>query len=133
MEETVIYMAHDPLSNTEAQVTEFDPALLNAAAAQGVLFVAVDAHGNRRIADVSEVKPPKGTEGSLQLVQPVYVDERMQAVVDVFDVLQTLMLPEAAALAVADDDPPAQVRDPVETFSEKLTALREITKAGESR
>lgn len=86
-----------------------------------------------RIADVSEVKPPKGTEGSLQLVQPVYVDERMQAVVDVFDALQTLMLPEAAALAVADDDPPAQVRDPVETFSEKLTALREITKAGESR
>lgn len=67
---------------------------------------------------------PKGTEGSLQLVQPVYVDERMQAVVDVFDALQTLMLPEAAALAVADDDPPAQVRDPVETFSEKLTALQ---------
>lgn len=132
MGETVIYMAHDPLSNTEAQVTEFDPALLNAAAAQGVVFVAVDAHGNRRIADVSEVKPPEGTEGSLQLVQPVYVDERMQAVVDVFDALQTLVLPEAAALA-ADDDQPAQVRDPVETFSAKLTALREITKAGESR
>lgn len=132
MGETVIYMAHDPLSNTEAQVTEFDPALLNAAAAQGVVFVAVDANGNRRIADVSEVKPPEGTEGSLQLVQPVYVDERMQAVVDVFDALQTLMLPEAAALA-ADDDQPAQVRDPVETFSAKLTALREITKAGESR
>ena len=132
MGETVIYMAHDPLSNTEAQVTEFDPALLNAAAAQGVVFVAVDSHGNRRIADVSEVKPPEGTEGSLQLVQPVYVDERMQAVVDVFDALQTLVLPEAAALA-ADDDQPAQVRDPVETFSAKLTALREITKAGESR
>nr|DAY52948.1 MAG TPA: hypothetical protein [Caudoviricetes sp.] len=132
MGETVIYLAHDPLSNTEAQVTEFDPALLNAAAAQGVVFVAVDAHGNRRIADVSEVKPPEGTEGSLQLVQPVYVDERMQAVVDVFDALQTLVLPEAAALA-ADDDQPAQVRDPVETFSAKLTALREITKAGESR
>ena len=94
MGETVIYMAHDPLSNTEAQVTEFDPALLNAAASQGVVFVAVDAHGNRRIADVSEVKPQKGTEGSLQLVQPVYVDERMQAVVDVFDALQTLMLPD---------------------------------------
>lgn len=132
MGETVIYLAHDPLSNTEAQVTEFDPALLNAAAAQGVVFVAVDAHGNRRIADVSEVKPPEGTEGSLLLVQPVYVDERMQAVVDVFDALQTLVLPEAAALA-ADDDQPAQVRDPVETFSAKLTALREITKAGESR
>ena len=132
MGETVIYLAHDPVSNTEAQVTEFDPALLNAAASQGVVFVAVDAHGNRRIADVSEVKPPEGTEGSLQLVQPVYVDERMQAVVDVFDALQTLVLPEAAALA-ADDDQPAQVRDPVETFSAKLAALREITKAGESR
>ena len=100
MGETVIYLAHDPLSNTEAQVTEFDPALLNAAAAQGVVFVAVDAHGNRRIADVSEVKPPEGTEGSLLLVQPVYVDERMQAVVDVFDALQTLVLPEAAALEI---------------------------------
>ena len=54
MGETVIYLAHDPLSNTEAQVTEFDPALLNAAAAQDVVFVAVDAHGNRRIARSEE-------------------------------------------------------------------------------
>ena len=132
MDKPVMYMAHDALSNTEMQVSEFDPALLAAAEAQGVIFVAVDAAGDRQIVDAAEVEPPTGEAGSLTLVQPVYVDDRMEAVLDVFDALAALMLPEAAPLAAAAI-PTAQQRDPSEVFAEKLAALRSITKAGDSR
>lgn len=82
-----MYMAHDALSNTEMQVSEFDPALLAAAEAQGVIFVAVDAAGDRQIVRACDVTPPSGVEGSFTLVEPVYVDDRMEAVLDVFDAM----------------------------------------------
>ena len=126
-------MAHDALSNTEMQVAEFDPALLAAAEAQGVIFIAVDAAGDRQIVSASEVKPPDGMTGSFTLVEPVYVDDRMDAVLDVFDALQSVMFPEAATLALDAAAPAVPERDPVEVFGEKLAALRKITKAGESR
>ena len=122
-----MYLAHDPLGNSETQVVEFDPALLAEAARRGNIFIAVDADGDRQI-----VEPPTGEAGSLTLVQPVYVDDRMEAVLDVFDALAALMLPEAAPLAAAAI-PTAQQRDPSEVFAEKLAALRSITKAGDSR
>ena len=127
-----MYMAHDALSNTEMQVSEFDPALLAAAEAQGVIFVAVDAAGDRQIVRACDVTPPSGVEGSFTLVEPVYVDDRMEAVLDVFDAMAALILPESATLS-ASEGAPAPPRDPIEVFGEKLTALREITKAGESR
>lgn len=127
-----MYLAHDPLGNSETQVVEFDPALLAEAARRGIIFIAVDADGDRQIVDAAEVEPPTGEAGSLTLVQPVYVDDRMEAVLDVFDALAALMLPEAAPLAAAAI-PPAQQRDPSEVFAEKLAALRSITKAGDSR
>lgn len=133
MDKPVLYMAHDALSNTEMQVAEFDPALLAAAEAQGVIFIAVDAAGDRQIVSASEVKPPDGMTGSFTLVEPVYVDDRMDAVLDVFDALQSLMFPEAVALASDDAEPQAATRDPVEVFRKKMDALREITKAGDSR
>lgn len=49
MDKPVMYMAHDALSNTEMQVSEFDPALLAAAEAQGVIFVAVDAAATAKL------------------------------------------------------------------------------------
>lgn len=132
MDKPVMYMAHDALSNTEMQVSEFDPALLAAAEAQGVIFVAVDAAGDRQIVRACDVTPPSGVEGSFTLVEPVYVDDRMDAVLDVFDAMAALILPESATLS-ASEGAPAPPRDPIEVFGEKLTALREITKAGESR
>lgn len=132
MDKPVMYMAHDALSNTEMQVSEFDPALLAAAEAQGVIFVAVDAAGDRQIVRACDVTPPSGVEGSFTLVEPVYVDDRMEAVLDVFDAMAALILPESATLA-ASEGATAPPCDPIEVFGEKLTALREITKAGESR
>lgn len=133
MDKPVMFMAHDALSNTEMQVSEFDPALLAAAEAQGVIFIAVDAAGDRQIVPASEVKPPDGVTGSFTLVEPVYVDDRMDAVLDVFDAMAALMFPDAATLAADDAPQGAPARDPLEVLREKMAALREITKAGESR
>ena len=49
-----------------------------------------------------------------------------------FDAMAALILPESATLS-ASEGATAPPRDPIEVFGEKLTALREITKAGESR
>jgi TRAP-type C4-dicarboxylate transport system substrate-binding protein len=76
MDKPVMFLAHDPLSNTEMQVSEFDPALLNAAAGQGVVFIAVDANGFREIVRPEDVTPPDGVSGSFTLVEPVYVHGR---------------------------------------------------------
>lgn len=139
MNKPVMYMAHDPISNTEAQVVEFDPALLNAAAAQGVIFIAVDADGDRQIVEPSEVSPPDGVAGSFTLVEPVYVDDRMDAVLDVFDALEAVLFPETSTFssqsagAQLTAQANALKRNPQKAFTDKLTALREIVKAGESR
>ena len=45
MDKPVMYFAHDPLGNSEAQVVEYDPALLAEAERQGIIFIAVDAAG----------------------------------------------------------------------------------------
>lgn len=132
MGKPVMYLAHDPIGNSETQVVEFDPALLAEAARHGIIFIAVDADGDRQLVSAEDVKPPTGEAGSLTLVQPVYVDDRMNAVLDVFDALAAFMFP-ATTLATEDAPPAEAPRDPIEVFSEKLTALREITKAGESR
>ena len=129
----IYYVAHDPLGNTEQQVAEFDPALLAEAERAGIIFIAVDADGSRTIVPACDVAPPESHEGSISLVQPVYVDDRMDAVLGVFDALQTVMFPEAVAMAAADAQAAAPAADPAQNLLEKLEALRQITLAGESR
>ena len=129
----IYYVAHDPLGNTEQQVAEFDPALLAEAERAGIIFIAVDADGSRTIVPACDVAPPESHEGSISLVQPVYVDDRMDAVLGVFDALQTVMFPEAVAMAAADAQAAPPVADPAQNFREKLEALRQITLAGDSR
>lgn len=129
----IYYVAHDPLGNTEQQVAEFDPALLAEAERAGIIFIAVDADGSRTIVPACDVAPPESHEGSISLVQPVYVDDRMDAVLGVFDALQTVMFPEAVAMAAADVQAPPPAADPAQNFREKLEALRQITLAGDSR
>lgn len=129
----IYYVAHDPLGNTEQQVAEFDPALLAEAERAGIIFIAVDADGSRTIVPACDVAPPESHEGSISLVQPVYVDDRIDAVLGVFDALQTVMFPEAVAMAAADAQAPPPAADPAQNFREKLEALRQITLAGDSR
>ena len=129
----IYYVAHDPLGNTEQQVAEFDPALLAEAERAGIIFIAVDADGSRTIVPACDVAPPESHEGSISLVQPVYVDDRMDAVLGVFDALQTVMFPEAVAMAAADAQAAPPAADPAQNFREKLEALRQIPLAGDSR
>lgn len=131
MSKPVMFIAHDPVSNTEAQVTEFDPALLKAAAAQGVVFIAVDANGFREIVQPEDVTQPDGMGGSFTLVEPVYVDDRMNAVIDVFDALEAVLCPEAETVAVqsattAKKTAARAPATPADVFRAKLAALKEI-------
>lgn len=136
MDKPVMYFAHDPLGNSEAQVVEYDPALLAEAERQGIIFIAVDAAGNRQIVSAADVKPPNDEAGSLMLVQPIYVDERMSAVVDVFDALEAVLCPEAEAAddhsATTKRKAAARTLTPAEIFRSKLAALREFVAGGDA-
>lgn len=135
MNKPVMYLAHDPLGNSEAQVVEYDPALLAEAERQGIIFIAVDSTGDRQIVSASDVKPPDDETGSLMLVQPVYVDERMQAVIEVFDALEAIMFPEAEP---ATETGTTTMRKagrkitPEDAFKEALAALKDIAQGGEA-
>ena len=129
----IYYVAHDPLGNTEQQVAEFDPALLAEAERAGIIFIAVDAGGSRTIVPACDVAAPQSHEGSISLVQPVYVDDRMDAVLGVFDALQAVVFPEAVATVATEAPAAASAADPAQNFRDKLEALRQITLAGDSR
>ena len=126
MDKPVMFLAHDPLSNTEMQVSEFDPA-----AGQGVVFIAVDANGFREIVRPEDVTPPDGVSGSFTLVEPVYVDDRMAAVIDVFDAMEALLFSDAETVAEQTEGAPRKAAArkqlaPADVFRAKLAALKEI-------
>lgn len=135
MGNAVRYAAHDPVGNCEAYVTEFDPEIISRAAASGIIFIAIDEEGNRSVVPASDVREPSRDDQQFTIVQPQYVDDRMAAVVDVFDALQAVMLSESMALAAdgADETTDAAPRDPLEVFFEKIAALREIVKERDRR
>lgn len=136
MNKPVMYLAHDPLGNSEAQVVEYDPALLAEAERQGIIFIAVDSTGDRQIVSASDVKPPDDETGSLMLVQPVYVDERMQAVIEVFDALEAIMFPEAEPATEMDAAPmrnAARKITPEDAFKAALAALKEVAQGGDAQ
>lgn len=69
------------------------------------------------------------------LVQPVYVDERMQAVIEVFDALEAIMFPEAEPATDTDAAPmrkAARKITPEDAFKAALAALKEVTQGGEA-
>ena len=136
MNKPVMYLAHDPLGNSEAQVVEYDPALLAEAERQGIIFIAVDSTGDRQIVSASDVKPPDDETGSLMLVQPVYVDERMQAVIEVFDALEAIMFPEsepATEQSATTMRKAARKITPEDAFKAALAALKEVAQGGEAQ
>lgn len=149
MENVLYYLAHDPIGNCEWQLSEFDTLLLASQEENGITFIAVDADGNRQIVGASEVTEPQENGAPLILVQPVYVDERMEAAADVFDALQALLLPEAAmmraasaddadvfdalqALLLTDADVASTARDPAEAFKKALDHFRAMARGGDA-
>lgn len=123
MERPIYYLAHDPLSNTEAMITEYDPELISKAAASGIVFIAVDASGNREIVSAEDVSEPVEDGESFTIVQPLYVDDRMKAVVDVFDALAASV---PAVAASADVQPVSSKARSAMSFAEALESLRAL-------
>ena len=123
MERPIYYLAHDPLSNTEAMITEYDPELISKAAASGIVFIAVDASGNREIVSAEDVSEPVEDGERFTIVQPLYVDDRMKAVVDVFDALAASV---PAVAASADVQPVSSKARSAMSFAEALESLRAL-------
>lgn len=117
------FIAHDPITNSEGVVTEYDQELLSRASDSGIVFISVDEQGNRQIVPVDEVKEPDQVGGDYQIVQPLYVDQRMQAVVDVFDALSA-SVPAVAANADVQSAS-GESRSSV-SFNEALENLRSL-------
>lgn len=116
MSKTLYHMLHDPIGNCEAMVTEYDEELINRAASNGMIFIAVDEDGSRTVVQPEDVKEPINDDQPFTLVQPLYVDERMKAVVDVFDALA----------ASADVQPVSSKARSAMGFAEALEALRAL-------
>lgn len=116
MSKTLYHMLHDPIGNCEAMVTEYDEELINRAASNGMIFIAVDEDGNRTVVQPEDVKEPINDDQPFTLVQPLYVDDRMKAVVDVFDALA----------ASADVQPVSSKARSAMSFAEALEALRAL-------
>lgn len=118
------YMAHDPISNTEGVITDYDSELLSDAAKNGIIFIAVDSNGGRSVVSSDEVKPPQNQDQSFVVVQPEYVDDRLRAVVNVFDALASSVPAVAASANVKAVS--ANSSGEHMSFTEALEALREI-------
>lgn len=116
MSKTLYHMLHDPIGNCEAMVTEYDEELINRAASNEMIFIAVDEDGNRTVVQQEDVKEPINDDQPFTLVQPLYVDDRMKAVVDVFDALA----------ASADVQPVSSKARAAMSFAEALEALRAL-------
>lgn len=118
------YLAHDPIGNCEWQVEEFDSAILADQEENGIVFIAVDSEGNRQSVKASEVIEPSNDGSPLVLVQPAYVDDRMEAVVAVFDALADVESHGVMALS----DGGGKSEKP--TFAEALAALKKVVFGG---
>jgi hypothetical protein len=142
-----IYVAHDPLAMTEAQVTEFDQALLKQARDAGIVFIRQDINGNREIVEYTDVVPPEAAEGGdVSLVKPEYVDDRLQAVIDVFDALGSAVFPTSGTTTASDGTSTpetgtstkhkarkaAKKVTPEDAFNAALAALKEIVQGGDA-
>lgn len=123
MGKPIYYLAHDPLSNTEAMLTEYDSDVISKAAASGIVFIAVDVSGNRTIVRPEDISEPEDDSKNFTIVQPLYVNDRMKAVVDVFDAL-TASVPAVAASA--DVQPASDGARSAASFTEALEALRAL-------
>ncbi len=125
------YMAHDPISNTEGVITEYDQDTLRKAADSGIVFIAVDSDGARSVVTAEEIKQPENKDESFVIVQPSYVDDRIQAVINVFDTLEGTMFPTVEASSSTDMLSASAVRkapkiSPEAAFKNALAALKDI-------
>ena len=121
---TLYYLAHDPVSNSEVVLTEYDSEIIRLASESGIVFISVDENGERAVVPASEVHEPEAREERFTFVQPLYVDDRLKAVVKVFDALAA-----SASTAVAASVDAQSVSGKARSaagFADALEALRSL-------
>lgn len=114
-------------------------ATLDEAVADGAAIIRENDNGTTSIiydgASWIEEKPDiDAAQDSFIIVAPSYVDDRMAAVVDVFDALEAIMFPEAEPAAeqtATTMRKAARKITPEEAFKSALDMLKAITQGGE--
>ncbi|MEG0303724.1 hypothetical protein [Gordonibacter sp.] len=113
----VAYILHDPVANMEGYISSYDAAELQGAEDAGMIVLAEHNDGSRERVKASEVLEPQPEAKGVTLVQPRYVDERVRAVIDVFDAIAAGVAPVPLTLAT---------NDATVTFAQALARLKEV-------
>lgn len=126
------YILHDPVLNIEGYITDYDKSALAESEGEGNVIIAEHADGSREIVHAEDVEEPKPTMNGVTLVQPIYVDLRMQAVCDVVDAIDDIISQPATAsvmatkVATASGATESSDTTPIEAFHAALNALKEL-------
>lgn len=120
----VAYILHDPIGNVEGYIAEYDTEQLRAAEEHGMLIIAEYNDGSRECVHAGDVTEPAPALNGVDLVQPVYVDERMKAVVNVFDALAKSFLTSRTKRSATSMS--SRSIETGETFLQALKVLKEL-------
>lgn len=119
--------AHDPIGNNEAQIIDYDTAILEEAEQNGIVFIAEHTDGTRTRIAAKDITQPKPATGNYTFVQPSYVDTRMRAAADVFDAIAAIANANPATLA-ADATTGDETTTPIQAFNNALAAFKAVIK-----
>lgn len=111
------YILHDPVGNIEGYISNYDAMELQDAEDAGMIILAEYSDRSRERVKASDVVEPQPDINGVTLVQPRYVDERVRAVIDVFDAIAVGVAPAPLTLATNDS---------TVTFAQALARLKEI-------
>lgn len=125
----VAHILHDAAANVEGYVTDYDAEALRQAEDAGMIVIAEYSDGSREVVKAADVREPEPMLNGIELVKPQYVDERMVAVVDVFEALAGELAspqPVAAMSLSADVKSDAAVNVLPGSFQQALERLKVI-------
>lgn len=91
MAQIIAYMAHSALTNSEAPLETYDTETLQALEDEGITFIAVYDDETREIVKAADITEPEPQVNGVTLCTPVYVDDRYDAVVSVFDAIKPIL------------------------------------------
>ncbi|MEG0015740.1 MAG: hypothetical protein RSB04_10295 [Gordonibacter sp.] len=130
MQKITGYLIHDAVMQIEEYVVDFDLDHLKIAEDSGLIIIAEYDDGHReRVRAKDVVEPEPENRAPLIVVQPVYVDDRMKAVVGVFDALETELFSPvmpARTAAISEDPETGEVAGAERPFAAALAALKSI-------
>lgn len=101
MNQIVSYFAHDPISNFEKQIFDFNKEKLESEKERGIIFIARYMDGTRKVVPIEDVKEPNIVSyGGATIATPSYVDERVNAITNLLsDVVTTVSALDASKKA----------------------------------